>query len=162
MDAGAEEPAEVLDGGIERQDNVRRASNIEVSADLLDIVERRLDAIRGTVGDFFGLALGEREGSSFLRYREGGFYKPHRDRGSVAEWPGAARRQVAIVVFLNSSHASGRQGDFTGGTLRVYMDNAPIDVHPLRGLLVAFPADVLHQVTVVTGGTRDTIVDWFY
>jgi predicted 2-oxoglutarate/Fe(II)-dependent dioxygenase YbiX len=40
--------------------------------------------------------------------------------------------------------------------------DSPIDVHPLEGLLVAFSADVLHEVTVVRGGTRDAIVDWFY
>ena len=27
---------------------------------------------------------------------------------------------------------------------------------------MAFPADVLHEVTEVRGGTRDTVVDWFY
>jgi predicted 2-oxoglutarate/Fe(II)-dependent dioxygenase YbiX len=46
--------------------------------------------------------------------------------------------------------------------LRVFADDRVIDVHPRRGQLVAFPADVLHEVTEVIGGTRDAIVDWFY
>jgi predicted 2-oxoglutarate/Fe(II)-dependent dioxygenase YbiX len=28
-------------------------------------------------------------------------------------------------------------------------------------MLVAFPADTLHEVTPVEGGHRDTVVDWF-
>ena len=37
-----------------------------------------------------------------------------------------------------------------------------MSVVPQAGLLVAFSADVLHEVTEVRAGTRDTIVDWFY
>ena len=162
MDAGPGEPAEVLAGGIETQEDVRRASSVEVDAGLLGTVERRLDAIRDTIGEFFGLTLGEREGTSFLRYAEGGFYKPHRDRGIDPEWPGAARRRVAVVVFLNGSRAADRRGEFTGGALQLHVGAGPVEVEPRRGWLVAFPADVLHQVLPVTGGTRDTVVDWFY
>jgi predicted 2-oxoglutarate/Fe(II)-dependent dioxygenase YbiX len=46
--------------------------------------------------------------------------------------------------------------------LRLLPDNAPsIDIVPRRGLLVAFPADTVHEVLPVTGGHRDTVVDWF-
>ena len=162
MDTGVAEPAAVLDDGIRTRDDVRRASSIEVDAESLEAVESRLDAIRGTVAGFFDLPLGEREGASFLRYREGGFYRPHRDRGAGPEWPGAARRQVAVVVFLNGSRTGEDGGHFTGGALQLYVDPHAIQVHPSRGLLVAFPADVLHQVMRVDQGTRDTIVDWYY
>lgn len=162
MDAGVAEPAEVLEDGTRIRDDVRRASSIEVAAELQDAVERRLDAIRDAVAGFFDLTLTEREGASFLRYVEGGFYKPHRDRGVTPEWPGAARRQVAVVVFLNSSRIIDHRGDFTGGALQLYVDAEAVEVHASRGLLVAFPADVLHQVTSVGQGTRDTIVDWYY
>ena len=162
MDAGITEPAEILERGIERDDDVRRASSVEIGARLTDDVERRLDALRDTIGAYFGLELTGREGASFLRYDEGGFYKPHRDRGDLPEWPGAARRQVAVAVFLNSSRAVDRRGDFSGGALEVDTGGEPIRVEPVRGLLVAFPADLLHEVLTVTEGTRDTIVDWYY
>jgi predicted 2-oxoglutarate/Fe(II)-dependent dioxygenase YbiX len=32
---------------------------------------------------------------------------------------------------------------------------------PTRGTLVAFPADMLHEVTPVVEGTRNAVVDWF-
>jgi SM-20-related protein len=162
MDDGVAEPAEILDGTFERQPDVRRAANIEIDESLVAEVERRLDGQRGAIGDFFALTLGEREGASFVRYHDGGFYKPHRDRATVPDWPGAARRRVAVVVFLNSSRAKDDRGDFAGGTLQLFVGQEPVDLHPQQGALVAFPADVLHQVTPVRNGTRDTIVDWFY
>ena len=70
----------------------------------------------------------------------------------MASWPEAARRSVAVVLFLN--------GDFEGGLLRLFAGET-IEIAPQAGLLVAFPADLLHEVTVVSG-TRDAVVDWFY
>ncbi len=162
MDTGSTEAAEVLEHGIERQDDVRRTSSIDVDDEMLAHVEARLDRIRAPLGEFFGVPLVEREGPGFLRYDQGGFYKPHRDRGASAEWPAAARRRISIVVFLNSSRAADRRGDFAGGALQLYVDAEPVDVEPRRGLLVAFRSDVLHQVLPVADGVRDTIVDWFY
>ena len=160
MNEGIPEAAEVLDRGVEQ--SVRRASNIEVEPGVIEDIERRLDRASAGVSTFFGVALGGREGASFLRYGEGGFYKPHRDRGESPDWPDAMRRQVAVVVFLNSSRGLDAHGDFSGGDLQLFVDSDPLDVSPCRGLLVAFPADVLHQVTQVSDGTRDAIVDWYY
>ena len=160
MDRGLVEAAEVLDRGMEQ--HVRRASNVDVDRELIDMVERRLDAIRADLAAFFGVPLGDREGAGFLRYPAGGFYKPHRDRGESADWPDAARRQVSVVIFLNSSTRVDAGGDFGGGALELCVDTEPLDVNPERGLLLAFRADVLHQVTRVSDGTRDTIVDWYY
>jgi predicted 2-oxoglutarate/Fe(II)-dependent dioxygenase YbiX len=162
MDRGVVETAEVLHGGFAEHLDVRRAHDIEVEPAVLREVERRLDGQRHALDEFFEVTLAEREGPSFLRYTDGGFYKPHHDRAIVPEWPGAARRLVAVVVFLNSSRARDERGEFSGGDLQLFVDTQPVDIHPLQGLLVAFPADVLHQVTVVREGTRDTIVDWFY
>lgn len=162
MDAGVPEPAEILTTGIERQDDVRRASNIEIDTDVLALVEARLDGVRDRIAGFFERPLGRREGASVLRYQDGGFYRPHRDRGMVPGWPGAAHRSVAVVVFLNSSRAADPDGEFSGGALQLYVDDDPLDLDPRQGLLVAFPAAVLHQVLPVAGGIRDTIVDWFY
>ena len=162
MDNGTPEVAEVLGDAIERRDQVRRALAIDVDPLLLREVEATLDALRDAIAAFHGVSLGAREGAGFLRYPDGGFYKAHRDRAAVASWPGAARRAIAAIVFLNSASADGVDGEFTGGTLRLFFDDGPIDVQPRAGLLVAFAADVVHEVTVVSGGTRDVIVDWFY
>jgi predicted 2-oxoglutarate/Fe(II)-dependent dioxygenase YbiX len=152
MDAGVADDAQVLDAAIERRDDVRHATSIEIDDAVVREVEARLDDCRQAISDFYGVELSDREGAGFIRYPEGGFYAPHRDRADVPSWPGAARRRVAVVVFLNNA----------SGTLRLFLDDSPVDVHPRAGMLAAFPADALHEVTVVQGSSRDVIVDWFY
>jgi predicted 2-oxoglutarate/Fe(II)-dependent dioxygenase YbiX len=161
MDAGIAESAEVLEGQIERRDAVRLAASIEIDDLVRADVETRLDAVREAIATFHGVQLGPREGAGFIRYPDGGFYRSHRDRASVASWPEAARRRIAVVVFLNSSKEGGADG-FAGGILRLFVDASAIEIPPSAGLLVAFPADALHEVTAVRGGTRDAVVDWFY
>ena len=162
MDAGEVEQAEILDGTIEARAGVRRAWSIEPEAAIIHDVEQRLDSRRTTIARFFHLDLSEREGAGFVRYPDGGFYAAHRDRAADLSWPDAARRAVAVVVFLNGSTDGGLPGEFGGGTLRLLAGDEAVDIQPRPGLLVAFPADVLHEVTIVRDGVRDTIVDWFY
>ena len=162
MDRGEVEPAEILGRGIHREVGVRAAALIDPDLDVVRGVELRLESCRERVAGALDMTLSEREGAGFVRYPVGGFYKPHRDRGDDPEWDGAARRAVALVLFLNTSRDSGLEGEFDGGVLRLFFAQAQVDVAPEAGLLVAFSADVLHEVTDVRGGTRDAIVDWFY
>lgn len=162
MDAGDVEPAEVLANGIQRDSEARVASLVEPSKSLTHDIEAKLDAVRERVAQALGISLGEREGAGFIRYPAGGFYRAHRDRGDDPQWPPAARRAAAVVLFLNASRTAGADGTFEGGILRLHLPDGTIDVAPEAGLLVAFPADVLHEVTMVRSGTRDAIVDWYY
>jgi predicted 2-oxoglutarate/Fe(II)-dependent dioxygenase YbiX len=67
------------------------------------------------------------------------------------------------VVFLNGGVPADRQPEFAGGELCLYPEGAAeVQISPETGLLVAFPSDVLHEVRPVVGGTRDTVIDWFY
>ena len=153
MDAGHVESAAVLHDRVEEQDAVRRAAYVEVEAAVLAEVEARLDARRAALAAFFGVPLTSREGAGFVRYPQGGFYKPHRDRAHLPSWPDAARRRIAVVAFLDD--------DFDGGLLRL-LEGPSAEIVPRQGTLVAFDADLLHEVTPVHNGTRDAIVDWFY
>jgi predicted 2-oxoglutarate/Fe(II)-dependent dioxygenase YbiX len=163
MTAGTPEEAEVLADGFEVQEDVRRASQIDVTESVLAMVDAALDAVRAPIASFYGLALESREGAGFMRYETGGFYKPHVDRAHVPSWPLTERRQITIVLFLESSREADPSGGFRGGVLRLFPDEGdPIEIIPKAGTLVAFPAAMLHEVTRVTAGRRDTIVDWFY
>jgi predicted 2-oxoglutarate/Fe(II)-dependent dioxygenase YbiX len=162
MDVGAPEPAEILGREIEVAEHERRAVHIDVDEQVLGLIETCLDGRREAISAFFGQTLRSREGPGLLRYTTGSFYGPHVDRAEVVSWPQAAERAVAVVLFLESSRDVDTGGGFSGGVLRVYEDGStPIDIVPTRGTLVAFPADTLHEVTVVQEGTRDTVVDWF-
>ncbi len=162
MDDGVIEDAEILDGDVAQRDDIRRALSVEIDPSSVEEIEALLDARREAIAKFFRTELSDREGAGFIRYRSGGFYAPHQDRAEIDGWPGAARRAIAVVAFLNGSRESGPDGEFSGGILRLFAADGDMEVKPRRGQLVAFPADVLHEVTTVTGGTRDAVVDWFY
>ena len=163
MDAGVTEPAELLDDTIRTEDLIRRASVIEIDQTRRAWLEARLDAERERIERFYVVSLGAREGVSLLRYPPGGFYQPHRDWAENAAWPGAARRQIALVVFLNSSREADPDGEFSGGALRLIADDeSACEIHPRAGVLLAFPARTLHEVAPVANGFRDALVDWFY
>jgi len=164
MDAGTREVAEVFAGDIEVREAVRRAHSLEVPEAILDIVGRVLDAQRDAIGAYYGCTLGEREGAGLLRYDAGGFYRRHVDRADAASWLGAARRAITVVLFLASSRDVDPTGACLGGHLRLHLGgvDAPMDIAPREGTLVAFPAATPHEVTPVLDGQRDTIVDWFY
>jgi predicted 2-oxoglutarate/Fe(II)-dependent dioxygenase YbiX len=164
MDAGAPESAEVLDESVQLDARVRRASLIEVDERTLRLIESLVEAARPRVARHFDARLGEREGVSLVRYPAGGFFKRHKDRGVVTSWPPAARRQIAVVVFLNSCRTVEATGDFTGGVLRLFVDDEETrqEVYAEAGTLIAFSADTLHEVTRVDDGVRDAAVDWFY
>ena len=154
MDAGRRDVAEIVGDAITHDADVRRASSIDIDTATLLALEARIEGARTVVEAWAERRLGPREGTGLLRYECGGFYRTHRDRGSVPGWPGAAHRAVAVIVFLN--------GGFEGGTLHLYPDrHAPIELVPVEGLLAAFSADVLHEVLPVASGIRDTAVDWF-
>ena len=160
MDGAATEPAEILVDTVALDADVRRVATVDLDPAAIAEVEQRLDAVRDEVGTFFGLTLTAREGVSFLRYQQGDFYLPHVDRATVEAWPDAARRQIALVVFLNTSVAAPSDGQFSGGELCLI--GARVDVVPQEGMLVAFDAGMLHEVATVKEGTRDVVVDWFY
>lgn len=163
MDRGASDPAEILEDAIQHQDHVRRTLSLEVDETTLAAVEQALEQARPRLAEAARMPLGVREGTGFLRYLPGGFYRPHQDRGDLPSWPGAARRQLSVVLFLNGSRDGGDSEGFSGGVLRLYPEALdPIDISPVEGLLVAFPATTLHEVTRVGDAVRDAVVDWFY
>ena len=111
MDAGSSRGSPRCSGsGSETRLDVRRAETIEVERAVLALVEERLDRYRDRVARHFGLSLTAREGAGFVRYLEGGFYRRHVDRADSAAWPDAARRQVAVVVFLGLVNRRRRSG----------------------------------------------------
>jgi SM-20-related protein len=184
MDCGRATPAEIYANGYVVDERVRRTFDVEVDPATVAEVERTIRGVRGDVSRFFGTELTAAEGSGFLRYRSGGFYLAHRDRldDSSEDLP----RQISVVLFLTTASAGAgdgppppkasarprrsahefrgaQAGRCDGGALRLHgLRQAPLDIPPTAGTLIAFRSDVLHEVLPVTGGVRDVIVDWFY
>jgi predicted 2-oxoglutarate/Fe(II)-dependent dioxygenase YbiX len=145
--------------------NVRRAWEVSLPADRQTTIERRLEALRPELESHFALALGAAEEPSFVRYPQGAFYRPHRDRRETPDGSQAHRRAVSIVIFVNGPHDA---DGFSGGYLRFYgllgdgpLADVGVDAEPSAGSLIAFRSDVAHEVTTVEQGTRLSIVTWF-
>ncbi len=162
MDAGDAEAAEIVDGGIALDESVRRAFDVTVAPESLAQVERALGRLQPQVSEFFRLPLNGAVGLSCLRYTEGGYYLRHRDRDPQPE-SGTEDRRVSVIVWLNSAASGAAVGDFEGGTLRLFEPGKgeALEIIPVTGTLVAFPSEWPHEVTPVTRGTRDVVVDWW-
>ena len=85
---------------------------------------------------------------------------------AVAGAKGTTRDRILGVLWPDTEEERALgQGEFAGGCLRLFphgLDAKSIDVSARRGTLVAFLASIPHEVTPVTRGRRDTIIDWCY
>lgn len=154
MDRARLSPAEIYADGYHVDADTRCAFDVEIGDDVLEEVQRSIDAILPDVSGFFRIPLSRDEGPAFVRYIAGGFYRRHRD--IAPDWDEDFPRRISVVLVLSSA---GQHCE--GGALRVYRPE-PFDIVPRAGTLVAFPADMPHEVLPVTEGVRDVVVDWFY
>ena len=79
---------------------------------------------------------------------ENGMYGWHQDYG------GGISRKLSLAVQLTDP------SEYEGGNLQVMTSGNPVNVRKQRGLIAAFPSYVLHQVTPVTQGSRQSLVAW--
>jgi len=79
---------------------------------------------------------------------ENGMYGWHQDYGK------GISRKLSLVLQLSDP------SEYEGGNLQVMTEISPQTVKKQRGLVAVFPSYVLHQVTPVTQGTRQSLVAW--
>jgi len=79
---------------------------------------------------------------------ENGMYGWHQDYG------GGVSRKLSITVQLTDP------SEYEGGNLQIMTTGQPQNVRKQRGLIALFPSYVLHQVTPVTQGSRQSLVVW--
>jgi len=85
---------------------------------------------------------------------EGGHFDWHKDYGRDPSDPQREPRKVTLSLQLSEA------SDYEGCDLQVRGGNQ-IDTAPkARGTLIAFPANVLHQVTPIRSGIRRSLVIW--
>ena len=131
------------------------------------MVSDRLIALKPLLEEHFRTSLTDMEPPAFLRYRQGAFYKLHRD--AHPDDPSEdLKRRVAVVSFLNSASKEPAPDSYGGGSLTFYglldglqWEKCGFQLEAEPGVLVAFRADTLHEVQPVTFGERFTIVTWF-
>ena len=79
---------------------------------------------------------------------ENGMYGWHLDYG------GSISRKLSLAIQLTDP------SEYEGGNLQIMTTGEPQNMRKQRGLIVAFPSYVLHQVTPVTQGSRQSLVAW--
>ncbi len=85
---------------------------------------------------------------------EGGHFDWHKDYGRDPADPDQEPRKLTLSLQLSDG------ADYDGCDLQVRAGHQ-IDTAPrTRGTLVAFPANVLHQVTPIRSGIRRSLVAW--
>jgi SM-20-related protein len=169
---GSRERALVYEGGSDYVLNESRRSAVKVNVPDSDTsaVRRKLLAKCEDFSRRFGVEVKDCQEPTFLVYKPGDFFEPHRDYTESQSAPETVRRRrVSAVVFLNDEAAGGCAGEYEGGSLAFYgllkdprCRHIGIPVRGKAGMLVAFRSDVFHQVSPVTKGERFTIVSWFF
>jgi len=165
-------PATVAEGheGRAVDEAYRKTKLAEVSAETAAQIGAALENVLPALAQHFDRELVGMQPPQFLLYREGNFFRPHRDDSEKSDAPGFVRqRSVSAVVFLNGA-APEEAGGYSGGSLTFYglMDDSAdgrsvgLPIRSETGLLVAFPSELLHAVSAITAGERYTVVTWFF
>jgi PKHD-type hydroxylase len=81
---------------------------------------------------------------------ENGMYGWHQDYGGRR---GVSRKLSAVLQLTDPAQ-------YEGGNLQVLTGGNPVNIRKQRGLIAVFPSYILHQVTPVTQGSRQSLVTW--
>ena len=81
---------------------------------------------------------------------EQGMYGWHVDYGGGT----STSRKLSLVLQLTDP------SQYEGGNLQIMTGGEPQNVRKQRGLVAAFPSYVLHQVTPIVSGSRQSLVAW--
>lgn len=150
-------------------EEVRKTSSLHPSDETIWFVHEQLMEQKQSLEEHFGRKLTDCEKPQFLRYQVGDFFVRHQDGNTEQlEFDHLRVRRVSIVVFLNNWSRESAEGTFGGGSLDFYEKTATapsprvtLAIEGETGLLVAFSADEMHEVTPVLHGERFTIISWF-
>jgi PKHD-type hydroxylase len=154
--ANADEQAEV--GGTRDPNIVNKIRRSQISwlnktPDTAWVFEKLANVASALNAEYYRFDLtGFGEALQLTNYNqsEHGMYGWHQDYGGKL----SPSRKLSLVLQLSDP------ADYEGGNLQVMTGGEPKNIRKQRGLIAAFPAYTLHQVTPVTQGTRQSLVAW--
>jgi SM-20-related protein len=143
-------------------ETVRKTTSLHPSAVTKSQVHARLLSQKSALETHFSLNLVDCEPPQFLRYETGDFFVRHQDGNThQLDFDHLRVRRISIVVFLNDFSVEPEPNCYSGGLLQFYDQQCTYGLPGETGMLVAFTADTLHEVSSVTSGERFTIISWF-
>jgi PKHD-type hydroxylase len=156
-DGLALEKAELSVGGQGTED-IRRTlvAWMERGPETEQLYRRMEEAVLALNARYFRFDLSGLASFQYALYggAEGGHFDWHKDYGRDPGDPAREPRKLTLSLQLSNDW------DYEGCELQVRAGNQ-IDTAPrARGTLIAFPANVLHQVTPIRAGVRRALVVW--
>tara|TARA_R110000868_G_scaffold12505_10_gene59756 strand:+ start:1397 stop:1981 length:585 start_codon:yes stop_codon:yes gene_type:complete len=139
-------------GGVDKSIRRSQVNWLNSSSENIWLFERLSDICSRLNMDFFRFDLtGFGESLQLTNYdqSDNGMYGWHQDYGG-----NGVSRKLSMVLQLSDA------SEYEGGNLQIMTTGEPINMRKQRGLVVAFPSYVLHQVTPVTRGSRQSLVIW--
>ena len=94
--------------------------------------------------------LGFHQELQLTRYSKGDFFDWHMDFGAGE----ISARKLSITVQLSDPD------DYEGGDLQFMANQEVINAPREKGTIIVFPSFVMHRVTPITKGVRQSIVGW--
>jgi PKHD-type hydroxylase len=94
--------------------------------------------------------LGFHQELQLTKYSEGNFFDWHLDFGAGE----ISARKLSMTVQLSDSD------DYEGGDLQFMINKEIVNAPRKKGTIVIFPSFIMHRVTPITKGTRQSIVGW--
>ena len=155
-------------GALVVDEKTRSTRNVTLEKEFLDLIEQRVLEIKEDLEKHFHVTLTNCQKPQFLAYGIGDFYKRHRDLASEKDSPLSMKdRKVSVIIFLNTEGEESIEDSFSGGSLTFFglledprLKNRGFPLTGQEGLLVAFGADVIHEVQPVQRGERFSVVTW--
>jgi PKHD-type hydroxylase len=139
-----------------KNNNINKTRDSQISwlapsDDLVWLYQRLSDVITELNNKFFNFDLwGIQEGLQFTNYKApAGKYDSHVDR-----FYNGIIRKLSVTIQLSD------ENNYQGGDLELLFEDNPIKMKKEQGRLVIFPSFVLHRVTPVTQGERNSLVAW--
>lgn len=109
------------------------------------------DLINHMNAQFYGFELTQMEALQFTKYGVGEFYDKHID--TISSFIGSPRKLSFSLQLTDPL-------EYDGGELHIHESVTPIVASKEKGMLNIFPSFMLHEVTPVTRGTRQSLVGW--
>lgn len=133
--------------------NIRRSqvSWLENKQETAGIFKKLADIVSSLNAEHYNFDLtgfGEPLQLTHYDQAENGMYGWHQDYGT-----GVSRKMSMAMQLTDPS-------EYEGGNLQIMTTGEPVNIRKQRGLIAVFPSYVLHQVTPVTQGSRQSLVAW--
>ena len=107
-------------------------------------------AIKSNNDHYWFDLLGFHQELQLTRYGEGDFFDWHLDFGKGE----ISARKLSLTVQLSDPD------EYEGGDLQFMINEKIVNAPRQKGTIIVFPSFIIHRVTPITKGTRQSIVGW--